>query len=138
MATIMLVDDDKMLRLIYRVILEQEGYQVIEAESGLECLKILGEGEKPDLILMDVIMPDLDGWKTCKRIKENPETKDIVVAMLTVLDQPADEVRSLKSFGADWHISKRMNKTLILETVKWLLSSQKSKKEKPKSIIEIK
>jgi CheY-like chemotaxis protein len=137
MSNIMIVDDDTELRHIFRLILENEGYQVIEAESGRECLKILEEGKKPDLILMDVMMPGLDGWETCKKIKENNDTKDLVVAMLTVKSEDVDKIKSLGYATANWHMSKPLDKAKFVDNVKWLLSSHQAKKKKPKSIIEI-
>ena len=117
----MIVDDDEQHRMVLRAILEQEGYQVIEADSGKKCLAILKEGERPDLILLDVMMPELDGWETCSRIKKDKKTKDLTVAMLTIKSQDPDKMKSLSNAGADWHITKPIEKDRFLKSVKWLL-----------------
>jgi CheY-like chemotaxis protein len=118
---IMIVDDDQELRDVLRGILEIEGYQVIEAESGQKCLDKLKAGEKPDLVLLDVMMPELDGWETCKRIKEDKKLKGTVVAMLTVKSQDNDKMKSLGYATADWHIAKPIDKKRFVKTVKWIL-----------------
>jgi CheY-like chemotaxis protein len=117
----MIVDDDEQLRDVLSGILEHEGYQVIEAESGQKCLSLLREGEKPDLVLLDVMMPDLDGWETCKRIKKDKKLKDTVVAMLTVKSQDKDKMKSLGDAAADWHIAKPIDKKRFVKTIKWIL-----------------
>ena len=80
---IMIVDDEESLRELVKVILEQEGFEVITAKSGQECLDKLKE-VKPDLILLDMMMPGMSGRETCERIRENPGTKDLRVVFLTV------------------------------------------------------
>jgi CheY-like chemotaxis protein len=129
MAKIMIVDDDEKLRWILKAILEREGYQVKEAESGIKCLDILSQGEKPDLILLDVMMPGLNGWETCRKIKGNIETQDIIVAMLTLNDKLDDKVKSINFAVADWHISKPIEKAKIIETLDWILKTKNSRGE---------
>jgi two-component system chemotaxis sensor kinase CheA len=121
----MIVDDDDNLRAVLRSILEQEGYQVSEARSGIECLDHLKAGEKPDLILLDVMMPDMDGWETSRRIKEDKDLKDNVVAMLTVKSRDKDKIKSLGFATADWHIAKPIDKKGFIKTVKWIFSGSK-------------
>jgi CheY-like chemotaxis protein len=117
---ITIVDDDQQLRTVLREILEDAGYIVSEADSGTQCLELLKK-TKPDLILLDVMMPDMDGWETCRKIKENRETRDLTVAMLTVKSQDKDKLKSLGYGAADWHISKPINKKDFLKTVRWIL-----------------
>lgn len=122
MAKIMVVDDEADVVYIVRKILEKENHEVLEAYSGAECLTRL-EKERPDLILLDVMMPSLDGWEVCKRIKNNEKTKDIVVAMLTVKAEDEDKITSLDSAQADWHISKPIEEKRLIATVHWLLTN---------------
>ena len=122
MAKILIVDDDDQLRTVLRAILEQVGYDVIDADSGKKCLELLRGGEKPDLILLDVMMPELDGWETCRLIKEDPKIKDIKVAMLTVRSQDPDKVKTFGYATANWHIAKPIDKESFLETIKWILA----------------
>ncbi len=118
---IMIVDDDAQLRKVLKAILEHEGFKVSEAETGLKCLEKLKAGEKPDLLLPDVMMPEIDGWETCRRIKTDEKLKKITVAMLTVKSQDKDKLKSLGDAAADWHIAKPIEKKEFLKTVKWIL-----------------
>ena len=82
--TIMVVDDEHDIRSLMKDILTSYGHDPILAESHDECLEKLKE-HRPDLILLDIMMPEVDGWETLKAIKKNPDTRDIPVAMLTVV-----------------------------------------------------
>ncbi|GBE18042.1 alkaline phosphatase synthesis transcriptional regulatory protein PhoP [archaeon BMS3Abin16] len=124
MKTVMVVDDDEELRSVVTTILKKEGYNVVEAGSGERCIELLKTGEKPDLILLDVMMPDMDGWETCKIIKDDQDLKDLTVAMLTLRSQDHDKIESLGLATADWHIDKPINKTRFVKTVKWLLGER--------------
>jgi CheY-like chemotaxis protein len=124
MAKAMIVDDDEKLRWILREILEGEGYQVTEAESGNKCLKMLSQGEKPDVILLDVNMPGLSGWETCRKIKRDIETRDIIVIMLTLKDKIGDMSKSISYASADWHIAKPAEKDIIIKTLDWVLKKR--------------
>ena len=79
-ARILIVDDQiHALQGVSRI-MRGAGYETFEASNGADCLKMAME-QKPDLILLDVILPDIDGLEVCKRIKSNPETKDIYVVL---------------------------------------------------------
>jgi len=130
MAKIMVVDDESDMRFMVRKILENEGHEVIEAESGNIALEKLKE-VKPDLIILDVMMPGLDGWDVCKKIRENKETENIIVTMLTVKSTDADKVASFDEGLADWHISKPFKKNRFVKTVNWLLESPLERKSSP-------
>jgi CheY-like chemotaxis protein len=119
----MIVDDDEQLRIVIRSILEHEGFKVVEAESGQQSLDMLKAGEAPDLVLMDVMMPEMDGWETCKTIKEDEDLKDTLVAMLTLKTQEKDKMESLGYATADWHIDKPIDKKKFIKTVKWILNT---------------
>ncbi|MFQ5887222.1 MAG: PleD family two-component system response regulator, partial [Candidatus Hydrothermarchaeales archaeon] len=103
-----------------KMLLEGEGYEVVVARSGEECLDRVKE-EKPDLILLDVMMPALDGWEVSKRIKEDKETRDIPIAMLTVRTSENSREKSLTYAKADAQIDKPFNIKVLLEMVKDLL-----------------
>lgn len=118
---IMVVDDEPEVIRLVRNMLGKEGYQVIEAHSGQECLDKLRK-EKPDLVLLDVIMPGMDGWEVCKRIREDERTRDTRVAMVTVKSEDKDKIKSFDESLADWHISKKYIERLP-KTVKWLLEA---------------
>ena len=101
---ILVVDDVATNRLIARAKLVASYFDVIEAESGEQAIE-LAEREQPDLILLDVLMPGIDGFETCRRLKAGRTTLHIPVVMLTALDQQADRLRGLDA-GADDFLSK--------------------------------
>jgi DNA-binding response OmpR family regulator len=118
-SKIMVVDDEVKILGIVRELLQEEDYEVMVADSGKMCLEIL-ENKKPDLILMDVMMPHMDGWETVKKIKEDESNKDIKISMLTVKSTSDDMVKSLEDVGADWHLTKPINRTKLIEAVDFL------------------
>jgi two-component system cell cycle response regulator len=101
---ILIVDDVATNRLIARAKLAASYFDVIEAECGEQAIE-LAEREQPDLILLDVLMPGIDGFETCRRLKAAHATLHIPVVMLTALDQQADRLRGLDA-GADDFLSK--------------------------------
>ncbi len=120
MGKILVVDDEEKIRYIVRRMLEADGHEVLEAEDGRECLAII-KAEKPDLILMDVMMPEMDGWEVAREIKRDSATKDIIISMLTVISKDEDKIKSLDVAYADWHIAKPIKREKLLQTVNWLL-----------------
>lgn len=122
MSKIMVVDDETDIGFVIRKMLEKEGYEVVTAESGEEAIEILKD-ESPDLILLDVMMPGLDGWETCMKIKSDKKTMQTPVVMLTAKTAEEDKIKALDQCGAQWHISKPIDRPKFIETVKWLLKS---------------
>jgi CheY-like chemotaxis protein len=118
---IMVVDDEPGVLVVERKMLERGGYEVIEASSGEECLEKL-KSVKPDLILMDVMMPEMDGWETTKIIKEGDDTKDIPVVIITVREGEDDKMRSYMYSHADGHVVKPVSRKELLETVDWVFN----------------
>lgn len=101
------------------MILEMEGYQVETASDGLEALKRVSEN-KPNLILLDVMMPNMDGYEVAKRLKGDPATSDIFILILTAKGQEKDKMRSV-SLGVDEHLTKPFSPNKLLERVKEIL-----------------
>jgi DNA-binding response OmpR family regulator len=122
MSTIMVVDDEKDILFVLDKMLKKEGYEVILVESGEAALEMLKD-TKPDLILLDVMMPGLDGWETGAKIKSGEDTKNITIAMLTAKTSDDDKIKSLEDSLADWHISKPLDRAKLIDTVKWLLGN---------------
>lgn len=116
---IMLVDDEPDILLVERTILKKEGHEIIEVESGEECLERL-ETEKPDMILLDVMMPGIGGWETGKLIKENESTRDIPVIMLTVRGSDEDMTKSFQYSKSDGHVPKPIIKEKLIQTINWV------------------
>ncbi len=119
-ARILVVDDEPGIRFIIRKMLENASYEVVEADSGEEGLEILST-EKVDLVLMDIMMPGMDGWEATMKIKEDPATKGIPVAILSVRGEEDDKVKSFQEAYADAHINKPIMMDKTLGTIEWLL-----------------
>jgi len=81
---VMVVDDEPDILFTVGQVLETCGYEVIKAKDGKECIEILNQlGEKPDLVLLDIMMPEISGWDVAAKIKENPDWKEIPIVFLT-------------------------------------------------------
>jgi CheY-like chemotaxis protein len=119
MTKILVVDDEPEILLLVKLMLEKNGYEVIEARNGTECLEKLGE--RPDLVVLDVMMPGDDGWEVCRKIKSDEKTKDIPVILLTVRTSEKSRRKSMEYAGADAHINKPFEMAELLETVRRLL-----------------
>jgi len=112
-----------MLAGLYAEKFEMEGYVVFIATNGFDGLKIANE-KIPDFILLDIIMPKMDGFVTLKRLKKNPKTKDIPVILLTNLGQE-DDVNKGRSLGAvDYFIKANHTPSEIVQKVKDLLKDE--------------
>lgn len=118
----MIVDDEPDVVELIKEVLKEDDHSVIGATSGRECLELLKK-ERPDLILLDVMMPQMDGWEVCRKIKDDPSTSSITVAMLTIRSREEDKITSLDEGLADWHITKPVNIKKLRQTVRWLLES---------------
>jgi len=118
---ILVVDDERHIVRLVQVNLERQGYQVVSAFDGREALKKV-ESERPDLIVLDVMMPHMDGFEVLKRLKSDDKTKDIPVVMLTAKAQDADVFRGWAS-GVDCYLTKPFNPIELLTFVKRIFES---------------
>ena len=116
---ILLVDDDENILSLERTILEQKGFVITTAAGGAEALKILGE-EDFDLVLLDVMMPEIDGFTVCRRIKEEPRTKEIPVIFLTAKGGGEALAEGFES-GAIMYINKPFTANKLLTIVNTML-----------------
>lgn len=112
---ILCVEDNPQNMRLVRKILQREGYEVIEAEDGLSGVQ-LAQDEKPDLILMDINLPDIDGLEATGRIKSQEELNPIPIIALTANAMYGDEERCLAA-GCNAYISKPVNKARLLELI---------------------
>jgi CheY-like chemotaxis protein len=117
---IMVVDDNEDMIFMLRIILEKDGYKVIGANSGEECLKKVNI-DRPDLILMDIMMPGMDGWEVCREIKSSGHYPSVPVSMLSVRKDIEDITRSITYAMADAHVAKPINFDELKKTVATLL-----------------
>ncbi|MFA5880458.1 MAG: response regulator [Candidatus Margulisiibacteriota bacterium] len=104
MEKILIIDDSKMNRELAKMALEDAGYTIIEAENGKQGIEIAKQ-EQPDLILLDILMPDISGFEVCKTIKNEPKTQQIPVIFLTALEEMASKKEGFE-IGADDYITK--------------------------------
>jgi two-component system cell cycle response regulator DivK len=112
---ILIVEDNEDNFQLVRFLLERDGFEVISAVNGKEGVETAMR-EKPDLILMDLSMPEMDGWTAAQKIKAEPETKAIPLLALTAHTLPGDRMRALEA-GCDGYISKPINVEYLIKTV---------------------
>lgn len=116
MAKIMVVDDDLDILFTTKMMLEIEGYVVAVAKSGEECLENIGI-EKPDLLLLDIMLKGEDGWEVCRIIKDNNKTSHIPVVMFTVHTGEDIRSKSILYSKAEAQVDKPFRKEELLETI---------------------
>lgn len=117
---ILLVEDDTFLSNIYQTKFTKEGYQVFAASDGEDALKAV-KIKKPDIILLDVLLPKLDGFAVLEKLKKDPETKDIPVILLTNLGQRDDVDRGLQLGAADYLIKAHFKPSETVAKVRKIL-----------------
>jgi len=117
---ILIIEDDKFLRELITQKLIKEGYDIIEAVDGEKGIKSVKK-EKPDLILLDLILPGIDGFEVLAKIKENPVLSQIPVIILSNLGQKDDIERGLKIGAVDYLIKAHFTPGEIIEKVKVVL-----------------
>jgi len=105
--TVLVCDDEKHIVRLIQVNLERMGYDVVTAYDGREALEKLS-ASKPDLVVLDVMMPYVDGFEVLRSIRRNPETARLPVIMMTVKAQDGDETQGLEQ-GADLYVTKPFN-----------------------------
>lgn len=116
---VLVVDDVPANVKLLEAKLTNEYYDVITAKDGFECIEQT-KARKPDLILLDVMMPGIDGFETCRRLKQDPDVSHIPVVMVTALSEPSDRVAGLEA-GADDFITKPINDTALFARVRSLV-----------------
>jgi two-component system alkaline phosphatase synthesis response regulator PhoP len=116
--TVLLVDDEKDILELLKYNLRKEGMHAITASNGKEAMSLMSS--KPDLVVLDVMMPEMDGWDVCKAIRKNPDTAAIPIIFLTAKDDEIDEVVGLE-LGADDYITKPVKVRTFIARVKKVL-----------------
>ncbi len=126
MATRILIADDNPQGVeLLEAYLDELGAEVRTAGDGEATLKLVNEW-KPDVLLLDIMMPRMSGFEVCKRLRSNPATRNLGVLMVTALDQPVDIERAVEA-GTDDFLTKPINKNELLRRVKALLKSKNAK-----------
>ena len=119
MTRILVVDDDAPIRLLCRVNLEAEGMEVIEAADGTDGLE-KARSASPDVVLLDVMLPKLDGWRLAEALLEDPATGEIPIVFLTARAELRDQARGLELGGIDY-ITKPFNPVELADVIRELL-----------------
>ena len=112
---ILIVEDEESLLKLESILLTSKGYEVRGVANGQAALTALTE-ELPDLVLLDIMLPEIDGFEVCQQIKSNPATQHIPVIMLTAKKSREDMARGEK-VGADWYITKPFKSAMVIETI---------------------
>ncbi len=124
MSKILVVDDDEAINELVKINLEFFGYEVITAKDGIQGFT-LAKQELPDLIVLDVMMPEVDGFTVAKRVRENPSTKDIPILMLTAMNQLQDKIKGF-DLGVDDYLVKPFEMEELKVRVRALLKRTNS------------
>jgi len=117
---ILICDDDPAILRVLQLNLEVEGYDTYLAHHGEEALQI-AKAERPDLVILDIMMPRLDGYQTCERLKSDEATKDIPVVFLSAKAQASD-IEKGKAYGVEDYLTKPFDPDTLVDTIERLLS----------------
>ena len=119
--SILIVDDEPMTRNLLRLMLEREGVRILEAEDGLQALDVVAQ-EKPDLLILDVMMPNMDGITVCERLRAQKETTVLPIILLSARTSQ-DAIRSGMAAGASLYLGKPVAREALIRHVRELLEA---------------
>ena len=128
-AKLLLIDDDKLLLRCFADFAAQQGFQPLIAADGASGIA-LAKRERPDLILLDVVMPDMDGYEVCRQLCADPAFKDIAIVIITATKDPDLAVKSLRA-GTTLAMEKTTDSQRLLDTIKTALSLKKTPSTAP-------
>jgi CheY-like chemotaxis protein len=132
---VLIADDNPQGVELLEAYLSSSDYEIATASDGEETLRKVKQWH-PDLILLDIMMPKISGFEVCKRLRNDPATRDIAVLMITALDQPSDIERAVEA-GTDDFLTKPINKTEFLLRVRSLLKSRMNQRELDRALAYI-
>jgi two-component system, OmpR family, phosphate regulon response regulator PhoB len=115
MRKLLIVDDEEGVRSLVRMTLESDTYEILEARRGEDAVNLVRE-HLPDLVLLDVMLPDTSGVEVCRQLKSDPHTKSVTILMLTAKAQSADLVDA-ENAGADGYFTKPFSPVALLRRV---------------------
>jgi DNA-binding response OmpR family regulator len=118
---ILVVDDDQLLMKILKINLEADGYEFIDAYDGDEALEKI-RNNKLDLLVLDIMMPKVDGWQVAKEVRANPEIRYLPIIFLTCKGSEEDQKRGREEFGAEKYMVKPFSPEELLNAIKEVLS----------------
>ena len=135
MATVFVVDDDEDIRELLKYNLEKSGHEVVTCENGSVCIEQF-KRRKPDLILLDVMMPEMDGIEVCETLKSSPENKDVLICFLTARSEDYSQIAGLEA-GGDDYVAKPIKPKVLMSRVSALLRRKEHMKPNPIETIEL-
>ena len=121
-AHILIVDDEPHNRILLEVMLAPEGFELSTAANGEQALDMVAH-HAFDLILLDIMMPGMDGYQVAARIKANPATRDVLIVMLSALDDRNSRMHGLTA-GAEYFLTKPVNRVELCDEVRRLLAAR--------------
>ena len=127
--TILIVDDEEDIRELVALNLGREGFKVVGSETGEQALK-LARSQPPDLIVLDLMLPGMDGLEVCRKIRNDPQTSQIPIVMLTAKGEEADIVTGLE-LGADDYMTKPFSGKVLVARVRRILRRKSEAVERP-------
>jgi len=130
---IVVIEDEEDIRELIRYNLDKEGYRVLAANSGEEGLELV-MNSMPDLIVLDLMLPGIDGLEVCRQLKEEPKTKDIPIMMVTARGEEPDVVSGLE-LGAEDYVSKPFSPKVLVARVKTVLRRSQAGESDPQAIL---
>jgi two-component system alkaline phosphatase synthesis response regulator PhoP len=125
---ILVVEDNPQTVKLIKFILEKNDYSAVTAKDGEKGLQMAKE-KKPDLIILDLMLPGMDGYRVCETLKADADTKEIPIIVLTALDTGADFEKALEK-KADWYITKPFEPQHLLRRIEYLIEKRKKGEEK--------
>jgi two-component system OmpR family response regulator len=125
----LVVDDAADIRLLAELVLTMAGFTVTAVSGGSEALRVLiVDGDLPDVVLLDVQMPDVDGWETLRRLRQHPTTADLPVVLCTVKGLPEDTLKGW-SLGCDGYLGKPFDIGGLVEELEGVLARTRPERE---------
>ncbi|MFZ2969796.1 MAG: response regulator [Minisyncoccia bacterium] len=124
---VLIIEDDSYISDMYKIKFESENFETIVAEDGISGIKEI-EKQKPDIVLLDIVMPKVDGFSVLKMIKKNEDSKDIPVVLLTNLGQKDNVERGFELGATSYIIKAHFTPSEVVKKVKEILEKEKEKK----------
>lgn len=122
MAKIIVADDEQLIRRLVADFLKKDGHEVLEAEDGEQAIRIFEQNRDVQLLILDIMMPEKDGWEVCREIRE---TSDVPVLLLSARSQEFDQLSGFEA-GADDYVTKPFSPVLLMKRVEVLLKRSKT------------
>jgi two-component system alkaline phosphatase synthesis response regulator PhoP len=130
---IVIIEDEEDIRELIRYNLDKEGYRVLTANSGEEGFELV-MNSMPDLVVLDLMLPGIDGLEVCRKLKEEPKTRDIPIVMVTARGEEPDVVSGLE-LGAEDYVSKPFSPKVLVARVKTVLRRSQAGESDPQAIL---